>query len=109
MSAVRHVPSIFGHCVKTTVCLQRHGTLRRRVACTPHRGLHDIVVGFKASLGKVIKIVKISQSMGDDDKLEKLVRKIRSEVLAKPRNVNSSSVTMFMIRLSRAPVQPLLN
>ena len=27
----------------------------------------DIVVGFKASLGKVIKIFKISQSMGDDD------------------------------------------
>ena len=38
----------------------------------------DSVVGFKASLGKVIKIVKISQSMGDDDELEKLVRKIRS-------------------------------
>ena len=32
----------------------------------------DSVVGFKASLGKVIKIVKISQSMGDDDELEKL-------------------------------------
>ena len=48
----------------------------------------DSVVGFKASLGKVIKIVKISQSMGDDDELEKLVRKIRSEVMAKPRNVD---------------------
>ena len=48
----------------------------------------DSVVGLKASLGKVIKIVKISQSMGDDDELEKLVRKIRSEVMAKPRNVD---------------------
>ena len=48
----------------------------------------DSVVGFKASLGKVIKIVKISQSMGDDDELEKLVRKIRSEVMAKPWNVD---------------------
>ena len=26
--------------------------------------------------------------MGDEDKLEKLVRKFRSEVLAKPRNVD---------------------
>ena len=49
---------------------------------------YDSVVGFKASLGKVIKIVKISQSMGDDDELEKLVRKIRSEVMAKPGNVD---------------------
>ena len=48
----------------------------------------DSVVGFKASLGKMIKIGKISQSMGDDDELEKLVRKIRSEVMAKPRNVD---------------------
>ena len=48
----------------------------------------DSVVGFKASIGKVIKIVKIIQSMGDDDELEKLVRKIRSEVMAKPRNVD---------------------
>ena len=48
----------------------------------------DSVVGFKASLGKVIKIVKINQSMGDDDELEKLVRKIRSEVMAKPRNLD---------------------
>ena len=48
----------------------------------------DSVVGFKASLGKVFKIVQKSQSMGDDDELEKLVRKIRSEVMAKPRNVD---------------------
>ena len=48
----------------------------------------DSVVGFKASLGKVIKIVKISQSMGDDDELEKLVRNIRREVMAKPRNMD---------------------
>ena len=49
----------------------------------------DSVVGFKASLGKVIKIVKISQGMGDDDdELEKLVRKIRREAMAKPRNVD---------------------
>ena len=58
----------------------------------------DSVVGFKASLGKVIKIVKISQSMGDDDELEKLVRTIRSEVMAKPRNWTTNSVTMFIIR-----------
>ena len=30
----------------------------------------DSVVCFKASLGKMIKIGKISQSMGDDDELE---------------------------------------
>ena len=47
----------------------------------------DSVVGFKASLRKVIKIVKISQGMGDDDELEKLVRQIRKELMAKPRNV----------------------
>ena len=45
----------------------------------------DSVVGFKASLRKFIKIVKISKSKGDDDELEKLVRKIRSEVMATPR------------------------
>ena len=50
----------------------------------------DSVVGFKASLGKVIKIVKISQSMGDDDELEKLVRK--------PGMWTANSVTMFIIR-----------
>ena len=48
----------------------------------------DSVVGFKASLGKVIRIVKISQSMDDDGELETLVRKIRSEVMAKRRNVD---------------------
>ena len=52
-----------------------------------HIGGHGSVVGFKASFGKVIILVNISQSMGDDDELEKLVRKIRSEVIAKPRNV----------------------
>ena len=36
----------------------------------------DSLVGFKAILG-----------MGDDDELDKLVRKIRSEVMAKRRNV----------------------
>ena len=50
--------------------------------------LHIEGCDFKASLGKVIKIVKISQSMGDDDELEKLVRKIWSEVKAKSRNVD---------------------
>ena len=73
------------------------GTVSRRQFVsnvTAHFGdellvLHiDSVVGFKASLGKVFKIVKKSQSMGDDDELEKLVRKIRSEVMAKPRNVD---------------------
>lgn len=53
------------------------------------------VVGFKANLGKVIKIVKISKSTDGDDELEKLVRKIRSEVMATPRpgdyNLNHSS------------------
>ena len=53
----------------------------------------EIVVDFKASLGKVIKIVKVSQSMGDDDELEKLVRYWRN--LGKR---GTSSVTMFMIR-----------
>ena len=58
----------------------------------------DRVVGFKASLGKLIKIVKISQSMGDDDELEKLVRKIRSEVMANLGTWTTNSVTMFIIR-----------
>ena len=48
----------------------------------------DIGDGFKASLGKLIKIVKISQSMDDDKELEKLVRKIRSEAMVKPRKVD---------------------
>ena len=41
----------------------------------------DSVVGFKANLGKFFKIVK----MNDNDELEKLLRKIRSEVTEKPR------------------------
>lgn len=36
----------------------------------------DSVVGFKASLGKFTKIVKISKSKGDDDGLEKVVKQI---------------------------------
>ena len=72
MHAVRHVPSSFGHCVKTTVCAHFDDDL-----FVLHIESCDSVVGFKASLGKVIKIIKISQSMGDDDELEKLVRKIR--------------------------------
>ena len=55
----------------------------------------DSVVGFKASLGKVIKIVKISQGMGDDDELEKLVRTIRRENLGM---WTTCSVTVFIIR-----------
>ena len=43
-----------------------------------HIGGCDSEVGFKASHEKVIEIVRISQSMGDDDELGKLVRKIRS-------------------------------
>jgi len=77
--------------------LAASGTVSRRQfvsSVTAHFGdellvLHiegcDSVVGFKASLGKFIKIVKISKSKGDDDELEKLVRKIRSEVMATPR------------------------
>lgn len=45
----------------------------------------DSVVGFKANLGQFIKIVKASTNKDDEDELEKLVRKIRSEVMAKPR------------------------
>ena len=41
----------------------------------------DSVVGFNANLGKFFKIVK----MNDNDELEKLLRKIRSEVIEKPR------------------------
>ena len=58
----------------------------------------DSVVGFKASLGKVIKIVKISQSMGDDDELEKLVRKIRRRSWRNVGMWTTNSVTMFIIR-----------
>ena len=39
------------------------------LVCTLHIEGCDSVVGFKASLGKVVKIVTISQSMGDDDEL----------------------------------------
>ena len=84
LGAVRHVRSSLGHRVKTTVCVQRYGY----ELLVLHIEGCDSVVGFKAKLGKVIKIVKISESMGDDDELEKLVRKIRSEVMAKPMNVD---------------------
>ena len=72
----------------------------------------DGVVGFKASPGKVIKIVKISQSMGDDDELEKLVRKIRSEVIAKPRNVDyklSDYVHHKVIESTSATIRSLVS
>ena len=42
----------------------------------------ESVVGFKASLGQFIKIAKKNNSNSDDDELEKLVRKICSEVRA---------------------------
>ncbi len=45
----------------------------------------ESLVGFKASLGKFIKIVKINTSDSDDDQLDKVIRKIRSEVMATPR------------------------
>ena len=45
----------------------------------------DNVIGFEVSLGRVIKLVKVSHSQGDDDEVDKLVRKIRSEVMAMPR------------------------
>ena len=45
----------------------------------------DSVLGFEVSLGRVIKLVKVSHSKGDDDEVDKLVRKIRSEVMAMPR------------------------
>ena len=49
----------------------------------------DSVFGFKASLGQFVNIVKTSKSKGgDDDDLEKLVRKIPSEVMAIPRPGN---------------------
>ena len=41
LRAVRHVRSSLGHCVETTVCVQRHGPLRWWVACAPHRGLRQ--------------------------------------------------------------------
>ena len=44
----------------------------------------ESVVGFKASLGQFIKIAKKNNSNSDDE-LEKLVRKICSEVRATPR------------------------
>ena len=45
----------------------------------------ESVVGFKASLGQFIKIAKKSNSSSDVDELDKLVRKICSEVRATPR------------------------
>ena len=45
----------------------------------------DSVLGFEATLGRVIKLVKVSNSQGDDDGMDKLVRNIRSEVMAMPR------------------------
>ena len=44
----------------------------------------ESVVGFKAGLGQFIKIAKKNNSNVDDDELEKLVRKICSEVRAPP-------------------------
>ena len=55
----------------------------------------DSVFGFKASLGKVIKIVKISQSMDDDDELETLVR------------IESTSVTLLRPAASYLEAQSL--
>ena len=43
----------------------------------------DSVVGFKANLGQLIKIVKVDSKTNDD--LDKLVKKIQGEILAKPR------------------------
>ena len=60
----------------------------------------------------MIKIVKISQSMGDDDELEKLVRKSRSEVMAKPRNVDyklSEYVHHKVIESTRATLRSLVS
>ena len=45
----------------------------------------ESVLGFEASLGRVMKIVKVSNSQGCDDQVDKLVRSIRSEVMAMPR------------------------
>ena len=46
----------------------------------------ESVVGFKASLGQFITIAKKNNSNGDDDKLEKLVRKISSDFRATSRH-----------------------
>ena len=45
----------------------------------------ESVFGFKANLGKLFKIVKMNKSKNNDDELEKLMRKIRREVIEKPR------------------------
>ena len=45
----------------------------------------DSVLGFEASFGRAIKLVKVSHSQGDDDEVDKLIRKIRSEAMAMPR------------------------
>ena len=50
----------------------------------------ESVVGYKASLGQFIKIAKKNNSNSYDDELEKLVRKICSEVRATPRPDNYS-------------------
>ena len=45
----------------------------------------DSVLGFEVILGRVIKLVKVSHSQGDNDEVDKLIRKIRSEVMAMQR------------------------
>ena len=42
----------------------------------------DSILGFEASLGSVIKVVKVSHSQGDDDEVDKLIRKIMSVAMA---------------------------
>ena len=71
----------------------------------------DSVLGFKASLGQFIKIVKIRQSNGgdDDEGLQKLVMKIRDEVMATPRTDLSAYVRHRIIESTSATLLALMS
>ena len=79
--AVLNLPCCLGHCFKKQFVSNIMAYFGDELLVLHIEGC-DSILGFKASLGKVIKIVKISQD--DDDELEKLVRMIRREVLATP-------------------------
>ena len=69
----------------------------------------ESVVGFKTSLGQFIKIAKKSNSNSDDDELEKLVRKIRSEVRATPKPGDYNLSDYVRHKVIRSTSATLLN
>ena len=85
--AVLRVPRCLGHCVKRQFFFSITTYFGDKLLLLQIEGCES-VVAFKASVGQFIKIAKKNNSNSDDDELEKLVRKICSEVRATPRPGN---------------------